>query len=128
MIISETVQATPIKFAVKTVRLKVHYDHCQSNDLDLHLRSQVHIKLYYFLSCNISDNAITFKLGMTVDLWMPYMLVLITLTLMLRHSGLAKAKSQRCMLSATKQAINIKLATKVGHVYVTLTLQTLYMS
>ena len=31
------------------------------------------------------------------------------------HSGSAKAKNQLCMLSATKQAICIKLATTVGH-------------
>ena len=38
--------------------------------------------------------------------------------------------NQRCMLSATKQAINMKLAIKVGHVFnviLTLTLQTLYV-
>ena len=49
---------------------------------------------------------------------MPYnMLVLITLTLMQghTHSGLAKAKNQHCMLSATKQAISIKLAATIGH-------------
>ena len=34
----------------------------------------------------------------------------------------AKANNQRCMLSATKQAISIKLATTVGHFYMTLTL------
>ena len=57
---------------------------------------------------------------MTVDLWMPYMLILVlmTLTLMLSHSGLAKAKNQRCMLSATNQEISIKLAI----LYVTFTL------
>ena len=43
------------------------------------------------------------------------MLVLMTLTLMQGHSGSAKARNQRSMLSATKQAISIKLATKVGH-------------
>ena len=60
----------PIKFAVT----KGLYDHCQSDDLDLHSRSQVRLQLDIFLTCNISDNiqAITFKLGMTVDLWMPY--------------------------------------------------------
>ena len=50
------------------------YDHCQSDDLELHSRSQVRLKLDYFSYSNIPDNiyAITFKLGMTVDLWMPY--------------------------------------------------------
>ena len=30
------------------------YEHRQSNDLDLHLRSQGRLKLDYFLTCNIS--------------------------------------------------------------------------
>ena len=61
---------------------------------------------------------------MAVDLWMPYMLILAltTLTLLQGHSGSAKAKHQRRMLSATKQAISYKLDTVVGHFYVTLTL------
>ena len=82
----------PVKFAVKIVRLKVYmaiaksrqkvynYDHCQSDDLDLHSshpdmifavdwalrtnyrsiylhsRSQMRLILDYFLTCNISDN------------------------------------------------------------------------
>ena len=52
------------------------------------------------------------------------MLVSMTLTLMQGHSESAKAKIQRCMLLATKQAISIALATTVGHFYVTLALQT----
>ena len=58
------------------------YDHCQSDNLDLHSRSQVGLKLDYFLTCNISGNikAVAFKLDMTVDLWMPYMLVLVSMT------------------------------------------------
>ena len=40
--------------------------------------------------------------------------VLMTLTLMQGHSGWEKAENQRCMLLATKQAVSIKLATKVG--------------
>ena len=48
------------------------------------------------------------------------MLFLMTLTLMQGHGGSTKAKNQRCMLSATKQAINIERATTVGHdVYMT---------
>ena len=49
----------------------------------------------YFLTCNISDNiqAITFKLGMVVDLHMVYVLMVVsmTLTLMQGHSGSVKA-------------------------------------
>ena len=50
---------------------------------------------------------------MTVDLWMLYMFMLVsmTLTLMPGHSGSTNDKT----LSATEQAISIKLATKVGH-------------
>ena len=71
----------------------------------------------------------TCTLGMTVDLSMPYimlMLVLMTVTLMQGHSGSAKANSQRSMLSTTEQAITIKLATTVGlfpPFYMTLTSQ-----
>ena len=43
------------------------------------------------------------------------MLVLMTLTLMQGHNGSAKVTNQRCMLWATKQAIRIKRAAKVGH-------------
>ena len=59
------------------------------------------------------------KLGTRVDLRMPYMLmlVLMTLTLMQGHSTSAKATNQLCMLSSTKQAISIKLATEVGGVF-----------
>ena len=41
-----------------------------------------------------------------------------------RPQWIGKANNQRCMLSATKQVISIKLTTAVGHFYVTLTLQT----
>ena len=77
MIISETIQAVPIKFAV------------------------------------------TWHDGRLMDAIIPLMLISMTLTLMQGHSG---QTNQLCMLSATKQATSIKLATKVGHFYVTLTL------
>ena len=51
LIISETVRAMPIKFSVKILYI---YRTCQSDDL--RLRSQVRLKLDYFLTCNISDN------------------------------------------------------------------------
>ena len=38
--ISETVQAMPNKFAVNIVRRKVNLNFCQSDDVDLHSRSQ----------------------------------------------------------------------------------------
>ena len=36
------------------------YDHCQHDDLDLHSRSEVRLKLDYFLTCNISDNNVRY--------------------------------------------------------------------
>ena len=55
-----------------------------------------------------------------------YSCLSMTLTLMQSHSGsAAKAKNHRRIISTTKQAIIIKLATMVGHIfYVTLTLKT----
>ena len=53
-----------------------------------------------------------------VDGWMPYMRMLVSMTftfMPLGHRGSAKATNQRCLLSATKKAISIKLATTVGH-------------
>ena len=46
------------------------HDHCQSDDLDLHSRSQVRLKRDYYLICNISDNYN--QTCIAVDLWMPY--------------------------------------------------------
>ena len=53
LMISETIQAVPIRFAVQIVRLQVFYDHCQSDDLDLRSRSQVRLKRDYLLPCKI---------------------------------------------------------------------------
>ena len=49
-IILETVQALPIKFVVKLVRLKVYIFFSQSDGLDLHSRSQLRLKLEKFLT------------------------------------------------------------------------------
>ena len=67
------------------------------------------------------------KLGMTVDLCMVYMLMLVSMTLTLihrGHRGSAKTTIQCWIILTTKQATSIKLATTVGHFYMTLTLQT----
>ena len=86
------------------------YDQCQSDDLDLHSRSLVRLKLNYLI-CNILDNisAITFKLGLIVDLWVPYICSCsfwwtwpwcrVTV------DQQRKNNNQRWMLLATKQAI-----------------------
>ena len=84
---------------------KGRYDHFQSGDLDLHSRSQVRLRLDYFLTWNISDNidAITFihDVRQTYGcLIIMLILMSMTLPLMQGHSGSAKAKNHRCMLSA----------------------------
>ena len=45
LIISETVQAVPITFAVKIVQVKVYIVFSQSDDLALHSRSPLRLKL-----------------------------------------------------------------------------------
>ena len=52
-IILETVQAIPIKFDVKIVRRKVLIIFSQSDDLALHSRSQLCLKLDKCLTCTI---------------------------------------------------------------------------
>ena len=67
LIISETVQAMPIKFAVKIVRLKVYMAIASPMTLKF---IQGHKCVSNLSTCNISDNikAFPFKLGMTVGL------------------------------------------------------------
>ena len=98
----------PIKFAVKIVRLKVYIIFPQSDNLDLHSRSQLRLKLdkthtLPLLWRNAErkkgklDKLVTYttivasKLGMTVDLCMAYMFMFVsmTMTLMQGHSGSA---------------------------------------
>ena len=57
-----------------------------------------------------------FKLGMTVDLCMAYMLMLVSMTLILMkgHSGSQRQKISIGIISTTKQAITVQLATMVG--------------
>ena len=49
LIISETVQAISIKFAVKIVRLKIYIIFSQSDNFALNSRSQLHLKLDRFV-------------------------------------------------------------------------------
>ena len=67
-----------------------------------------------------------FKLGMSVDLCMAYMpmLVSMTLTLMQGHNGSAKAT----IIWTTKQAISITLATTLGHVLHDLDFENIHMA
>ena len=85
-----TIQAMPINFAVKIVQLKVFLIFSQSDDFALHSRSLLHLKLDKCLTCSctnmynshISDSSygMAFKLGMTVDICMAYMLMLVLVT------------------------------------------------
>ena len=57
LIISETVPAMlMIMFAVKVIRLEVHKIFSQSDDLALHSRSQLRLKLDNFLTCKSCSN------------------------------------------------------------------------
>ena len=56
LIISETVQTMPIKFAVKIVRLKVDVTIARSMTLTFIQGRKFRLKRDYFLTCNISDN------------------------------------------------------------------------
>ena len=55
-----------------------------------------------------------FKLGMTLNIFMPYMLMLVSMTLTLMQGHSRSAKNQRWIISTSKQAMSIKLATTVG--------------
>ena len=97
-IISETIQAIPIKFAVKIVRLKVDLYNIFSvlwpcSSLKVTTVSQTWQLLNLYYNSHISDSiyAMAHKRGMTIDLYMAYMLMLLlmTLTLMQGHSGSA---------------------------------------
>ena len=68
-----------------------------------------------------------FKLGMTVDLCMAYLLMLVSMTLIHSHSGSAKAKIQCWIIWTTKQATSIKLIT-VDHLLSNLDFENVYMA
>ena len=55
-------------------------------------------------------------------------LVSISLTVTQDHSGSAKAKNQHWIILTTKQAISIKLATRVGHFLCDLDFENIYMA
>ena len=64
-----------------------------------------------------------FKLGMTVDLCMVYLLILVSITLTVGRQR--QNLSARLTLQLSKQAtISIQLAITVSHFYVTLALET----
>ena len=67
LIISETIQAKPIIFAVKIVWIKVYMTIATLMTLTF-IQDHKCLKLHYCLTCNILDNTITFKHGKTVEL------------------------------------------------------------
>ena len=106
----------PIKFAVNIVRLKVNIISPKSDDLALHSRSQLRLKRDKCLTCiiipaiMISDNiqAMVFKRGMTVDVCMAYiMLMLVSMILVLMHGHSGSAKAFDPHLSAMARGDNI---------------------
>ena len=56
------------------------------------------------------------------------MFIIIITIIMKGHSGSVKAITQHCMLSATKQAISMTLATTVGHFLHDLLFANVYMA
>ena len=77
------------------------YDLSHSNDLDLQSRSQLRFKLDKCLTCSLISLTI-FNLwhdGRLMHIML--MLILMTLTLMQGHSGLAEGKDQCCIMSIT---------------------------
>ena len=79
------------------------------DDLDFRSRSQLRLKPDYFVTCNISDNtfAITFLLGVTVDLWTPNnMLMLHDLNLDARSQWVGKGKTISVACSGQLSASN----------------------
>ena len=56
LIISNNIQAKPITFAAKIVRLKVYMIIASPTTLTLIQGHKCVLKLDYFLTCNISDN------------------------------------------------------------------------
>ena len=68
------------------------HDHCQFDDLELHSRPQVHLKLDYFLTCHYLGQYLSYYIHTWHDSRLMnalYVLLLVsmTLTLMQGHSG-----------------------------------------
>ena len=104
--------------------IKGLYNRCQSDDLDLHSRSQLRLKLDSVLTCSwivrsrTNIYSIAFKLGVTVHIHAHFddlALTLTTLTLMQGHSGLAVEIIQRWTIITTKQAIRMLGLNSVSH-------------
>ena len=99
---------------------KGQYDRCQSGDLNRYSRSQLCLKRFCFLTCNISDNisAIlhsTWHDGRRLDaIYTHARFDDFDLDAKSQWVGKGKIPSVTCSRK-TKQAISIKLATTVSH-------------
>ena len=74
-----------------------NYDHCKSDDLDLHARLQVRLKRDYFLTCNNSDNK-NYE-SYCFQTWQDGRLMLVDAMSQRVGKG---TNNQRCELSATE--------------------------
>ena len=107
----------------KIVRPEVYIIVSESDDLALHSRFHNCLKLDKCLTCTIIAvsqtvfKAMAFKLGMTVDLCMAYMLFSYQWSWPWCKvtGGRQRQKNQHWIISTTKQVISIKFATTVGH-------------
>ena len=95
------------------------YEHFQSNDLGLNSRSQVRLKLDYFLLCNYLGWYLSNYIQTGLDGRPKHGIYaharLDDLDLDARSKWVGPAKIQWWNISTTKQTISIKLATTVGH-------------
>ena len=97
LIISKSIQAMTIKFAVRVVQLRVY----------MTIASLMTLTFIHGHKC-ASNKIFKYYIQTWHDLWMSYMLmfVLMTLTLILGRSGSAKAKNKHpvaCFLQLSKQ-------------------------
>ena len=126
LIISETIQAMTIKFAVKIVRLKICmtfarlYTSASQTWLLFNLQYLEQYLSYYIQPWYDGRLMDAIHAHVRFD----------SLDLDARSQwvGRGKTKNQRCMLSATKQAISSKLATTVCHFVRDLDFANVYMA
>ena len=102
---------------------KVLYDHCRYDDLGLHSRSQMRLKLDYFSTCKISDSiwATTLKLGMLV-----YLFMALNLTLTLKNVCKACSPCFVCLQTACAYTSSVRPTRGVAVVDVVVVIGVLY--
>ena len=97
------------------------YNRCQSDDHDLHLRSQVRLKCDYCFNLQYFGQYLRYHIqirhdGIPMDTNINMLLIprFDQIDLDARSQWVGKI-NQRWMLSATKRAVNITFATTIGH-------------